>query len=159
MPIEIRRFGVGFRRPEGPAGTTGLTGQVIHSDARGVVSELAFGRGARIEPHSNPNTTFFIVIEGGGWVSVGDERSRVAAGEAVVWPPTVDHAAWTDHSHMRVFIVEFAGEDDSVIREILQGTARELRPGEEGAAERGEGALAPREIDPERVDRSSGEPL
>jgi len=67
MPIEIRRFGVGNRRPGGPPGSEGVTGQVIHSDARGIVSELAFERGGHIEPHSNPNTTYFIVIEGGGW--------------------------------------------------------------------------------------------
>ena len=36
MPIEVRRFGVGHRRPEGPPGTHGLTGQVIHSDGRGL---------------------------------------------------------------------------------------------------------------------------
>lgn len=159
MPIEVRRFGAGYRRPEGPPGTTGLTGQVIHSDGRGVVTELAFARGARIEAHSNPNTTWLIVIEGGGWVSVGDERSRVAAGEAVLWPANVDHAAWTDQSQMRSFVVEFAGEDDSFLRGVLAGVARQLGPGEEGTAERGEGALAPREIDPERVDRSQGEPL
>ena len=73
MPIEIRRFGAGHRRPEGPPGTVGVSGQVIHSDSRGVVAELAFGTGARIEPHSNPNTTWFVVIEGGGWVQVADE--------------------------------------------------------------------------------------
>ena len=83
VPIEIRRFGVGHRRPDGPPGSVGLTGQVIHSDGRGVIAELAFARGARIEPHANPNTTWFIVIEGGGWVGVGDERTRIAAGEAV----------------------------------------------------------------------------
>ena len=27
MPIEIRRFGVGHRRPDGPIGSVGLTGQ------------------------------------------------------------------------------------------------------------------------------------
>ena len=57
MPIEIRRFGVGHRRPDGPIGSVGLTGQVIHSDGRGTVSELAFARNARIEPHASPNTT------------------------------------------------------------------------------------------------------
>src|SRR5438046_8269231 len=110
MPIEVLRFGVGHRRPDGPPGTTGISGRVIHNDARGLVSELAFTRGARIEPHSNPNTTYFIVIEGGGWVSVGDERLRVAAGEAVVWPPDVEHSAWTDYGEMRAFVVEFGGE-------------------------------------------------
>jgi len=49
MPIEVRRFGVGHRRRDGPPGTTGVQGQVIHSDARGLVSELAFARKARIE--------------------------------------------------------------------------------------------------------------
>ncbi|HEY3523281.1 MAG TPA: cupin domain-containing protein, partial [Candidatus Limnocylindrales bacterium] len=94
--MEIVRFGVGHRRPNGPPGTVGVVGQVIHSDGRGVISELAFARGARIEPHSNPNLAWLVVIEGGGWTRVGDEQSRVAAGEAVLWPPDVVHAAWTE---------------------------------------------------------------
>ena len=107
--MEIRRFGVGNRRPDGPPGTDGVAGQVIHSDGRGAVSELAFARRARIEPHSNPNTTWFVVIEGGGWVQVGDERARVAAGEAVLWPADVVHGAWTELSEMRAIVVELAG--------------------------------------------------
>jgi quercetin dioxygenase-like cupin family protein len=159
MPIEVLRFGVGHRRPDGPPGTTGIAGRVIHSDERGLVSELAFARGARIEPHSNPNTTYFIVIEGGGWAAVGDERVRVAAGEAVVWPPDIDHAAWTEHSEMRAFVVEFAGWDLVERRGVLAGVARAAIPAEATAATRGEGRLAPRPIDPETIDRSSGEPL
>ena len=81
-----------------------MTGQPIHSDERGVISELAFARGARMEPHAVPNTTWLIVIEGGGWVGVGDERTRVAAGEAVLWPADIPHAAWTEHSEMRAFV-------------------------------------------------------
>jgi quercetin dioxygenase-like cupin family protein len=138
MPIEIRRFGVGHRRPEGPIGTVGLTGQPIHSDGRGTLAELAFARGARIEPHTNPNTTWFVVIEGGGWVGVGEERSRVAAGEAVLWPADVPHAAWTEHSEMRAFVVEFSGADDSA---VLAGRALELEPGQADPAARGEGSL------------------
>jgi len=157
MPIEIIRFGVGNRRPNGPLGTEGVTGQVIHNDGRGIISELAFERGGRIEPHSNPNTTYFIVIEGGGWTLVGEEQLRVAAGEAVVWPPNELHGAWTDYSHMRAFVVEFAGSDDSVVRGILPGRARELLPGEPHA-EKADGELAPR---PEAVvhDRTEGEPV
>ena len=131
MPIEIRRFGVGHRRPDGPVGSVGLTGQPIHTDARGVIAELAFTRGARIEPHANPNTTWFIVIEGGGWVGVGDERTRVAAGEAVLWPADITHAAWTEHSEMRAFVVEFAGSDDRVVldgRALVAGDASDVAP-------------------------------
>jgi quercetin dioxygenase-like cupin family protein len=125
MPIEVRRFGVGHRRPDGPPGTTGVSGQLIHSDGRGSVSELAFAREAAVEPHANPNTSWFIVIEGGGWVGVDEERTRVAAGEAVLWPSDVPHAAWTEHSEMRAFVVEFAGPDDRASAGVLEGRASE----------------------------------
>ena len=161
MPIEVRRFGVGYRRPEGPPGTHGLTGQVIHSDGRGLITELAFSRGGAIAPHDNPNTTWFVVIEGGGWVLVGDERRRVAAGEAVLWPANVTHAAWTEHGEMRAIVVEFGGADDSAaLAAVVEGAARRLEPGETaGAAAPGEGGLAERPVDPERHDRSQGEPI
>lgn len=156
MPIEIRRFGVGHRRPDGPAGSVGLTGQVLHSDGRGIVAELAFARNARIEPHSNPNTTYLIVVEGGGWVGVGDERTRIAAGEAALWPPDIIHSAWTEHSEMRAFIVELSGADDAG---AVLGQARELAPGEIRPVDRGVGALAARTPDPVRREPADGEPL
>lgn len=155
MPIEIRRFGVGHRRPDGPAGSIGLAGQVIHSDGRGIIAELAFARGARIEPHSNPNTTWFIVVEGGGWVGVGDERTRIAAGEAALWPANEIHSAWTEHSEMRAFVVELAGADDGG---AVLGRAHELTPASAPVG-RGIGALADRLPDPARRVDADGEPL
>ena len=154
--MEIRRFGVGNRRPEGPIGSVGVEGQLIHSDARGVIAELAFSRGGRIETHSNPNTTYFVVIEGGGWTQVGDERIRVSAGEAVLWPAGVRHGAWTDYSQMRAIVVEFAGDDDAAVRGILEGAALELPAGE--ATSPGEGYLTPPDR-PVPHDRSEGEPV
>ncbi len=156
--MEIRRFGIGHRRPEGPPGSQNVHGQVIHSDARGVVAELAFGRKASIEPHSNPNSTYFVVIEGGGFVQVGDERARVAAGEAVLWPANVVHEAWTELSEMRGIVVEFAGEDDSAVRGILEGRTLALGPGEFGEVTPGEGELVERARGRDEYDRSSGEP-
>jgi quercetin dioxygenase-like cupin family protein len=156
--VEIRRFGVGNRRPEGPIGSEGIEGQVIHSDARGLISELAFRKGGRIEPHDNPNTTWFVVIEGGGYVQVGEEQRRVAAGEAVLWPAGVTHGAWTEHGPMRAFVIEFAGGDDSHLRGILDGIARRLGPGEAGSASRGEGHLIDWPPSPAERDRE-GEPL
>ena len=153
MPIEIRRFGVGHRRPDGPPGSTGLTGQPIQWDARGGISELVFSRGGRIEPHSNPNTTFFCVIEGGGWTSVGDEEIRIAAGEVAVWPAGEIHGAWTDHTTMRAIVIEFAGSDDS----LIEGAARPAL-GSGAKAERGVGALAPRQPDLDERRDAEGEP-
>lgn len=158
MPIEIRHFGAGNRRSDGPPGTRGVESLVIHADARGVVAELAFDRRARITPHDNPNTTWFCVIEGGGFVRVGDEERRVAAGEAVLWPANVTHAAWTLATQMRAIVVEYAGPDDAQIRGILEGAARRLAAGERGKVAKGEGKLSrvgtPRAIDPE-----TGEPI
>jgi quercetin dioxygenase-like cupin family protein len=159
MPIEVRRFGVGNRRPDGPPGTTNVAGQVIHSDARGVISELAFGRNGRIEPHTNPNTTWFVVIEGGGWVVVDHERIRVAAGEAVLWPAGVPHGAWADHGTMRAFVVEFAGDEETLA--LLEGGApagaSALGSGSSARVARGEGELAgPGHLPPR--DPSAGEP-
>jgi quercetin dioxygenase-like cupin family protein len=156
MPIEVRRFGVGHRRPDGPPGTTGVSGQVIHSDARGMISELAFSTNGRIEPHSNPNTTWFIVIEGGGWVVVDGEPLRVAAGEAVLWPPDVPHGAWADHGHMRAFVVELAGPDDASFRGILEGRALEIGGGAR-VVSRGQGTLTGPDHPPP-PDPEAGEP-
>ncbi len=153
MPIEIRRFGVGHRRPEGPSGTTGVTGQSIHVDGRGTIGEVALARSARIEPHASPNTTWFIVIEGGGWVGVGVERTRIAAGEAVLWPADIPHAAWTEHSEMRAFTVEFAGSDDADIRGILDGRSTD-RPALGAPIARADGRLT---VDG-RATRPGGDP-
>ena len=162
MPIDIRRFGVGHRRPDGPPGTTGIEGQVIRSEATGLVSELAFDRHARITPHTNPSWTYFVVIEGGGWVGVGDERSRVQAGEAVVWPPDVLHAAWTDGAPMRAIVVEFAEPPKTLGPGVVEGVARAIGPGAPKVS-RGEGRLAARPVDRARRDEdpdaAEGEPL
>jgi quercetin dioxygenase-like cupin family protein len=157
VPIEIRRFGVGHRRPDGPPGTVGIEGQVIEGGRPGVIAELAFGRRARITPHTNPNWTYFIVIEGGGWVGVGDERTRVTAGEAAVWPPDVLHGAWTDGSPMRAIVVEFAAPSIALPATVA-GQAVVIEPGPGGTGRRpvtrGEGRLAPR---PVRAERPAGD--
>ena len=169
--MEIRRFGVGQRRPDGPGGTTGVASQVIHADARGRVAELAFARRATMDLHSSPNSAWLVIVEGGGWVQVGDERARVAAGEAVLWPADVEHAAWTELSEMRAFVIEFAGADDAAARGILEGRALELTSGGaatgkdgpgDGAAPvaTGEGSLATGEGAPANAKTAAeGEPL
>lgn len=147
--MEIRRFGVGHRRPDGPPGTTGVTGQLVNDGAAGTVAELAFARRAHIEPHSNPNDTWFVVIEGGGWVQVGDERARVAAGEAVHWPANVVHGAWTELSEMRVIVVEFP-LDAGPARLLLEGRATDVSAEGEGDSSTG----APGEdVEPGRASR------
>ena len=141
--MEIRRFGIGFRRSEGPAGTRGVEGQPIHSDERGLISELAFRPRASMAPHSNPSLACFVVIEGGGFVRVGSETARVAAGEAVVWPPHVIHAAWTETTPMRALVVEFASEAAGTL--LPEGGAELAGAAElSGGSLKADGALAPK---------------
>ncbi len=157
MPIEVRRFGVGHRRAEGPPGTVGVQGGSLESRASGSVAELVLGRVARLAPHASPRTTLFIVVEGGGWVGVGDERTRVSAGEAAVWPPHVVHAAWTEGMPMRAIVVELAEDPKLLAVEAVEAFgASDGRPGAQSVS-RGEGTLAPRPSQG-RAKPSEGEP-
>jgi quercetin dioxygenase-like cupin family protein len=140
--MEIRRFGVGHRRPDGPPGTRGVEGQQIHVDARGVIAEMALRPHAVIPPHTNPNLTYFVVVEGGGFVRVGDETARISAGEAAVWPPDVVHAAWTELTPMRAIVVEFAsGAAGPTAPEALLIEGEAVGPAVPAPAD---GALAPK---------------
>lgn len=157
--MDIRRFGPGHRRREGPPGSQGITGQVLHDDARGLIAEVAFERHAVIAPHSNPNTTLFIVVSGGGWVQVGQERSRINHGEAVVWPAGELHGAYTDGTEMRVLMVEFPGADDAWVHGVLDQVGGRIATGPaESAAAIAEGRLAERERTRADHDETEGEP-
>ena len=166
--MEIKRFGPGHRRPDRPPGTQGVAGQVIYHDERAVVTELAFQRYAIVTPHANQsNTSLFIVISGGGFVQVGDERSRVNHGEAVVWPPGLVHGAYTDGTEMRAIIVELIDEGPAT---EISGKAALEELGAEGEGDGGraqtspaaptpaEGTLADRKITRGEYDSGEGEP-
>jgi quercetin dioxygenase-like cupin family protein len=157
--MEIRHFGPGHRRRDGPPGTQGISGQVIWSDARAHVSELAFSRRALIVPHSNPNTTLFVVVSGGGWVQVGDERVPINHGEAVVWPADVIHGAYTDGSEMRAIVIELVeGATQAEARLILEGVAGRASEPVAGAATPALGSLAEPAPHPDDHDGTEGEP-
>ncbi len=151
--MEIRRFGPGHRRAEGPPGTKGVAGALLLSDERAVITEVAFGSYAMIQPHSNQsNTALFIVISGGGFVQVGDERARVNHGEAVIWPPGIPHGAYTDGTEMRAIIVELAGEGA-----VVEGRGAEA-DAHGTPLTKAKGALAERQRTREEYDSSEGEP-
>ncbi len=159
--MEIKRFGPGHRRADGPPGTQGVAGVVIYRDERVLVSELAFQRYAIVTPHANQsNTALFIVISGGGYVQVGDERSRVNHGEAVVWPPGLVHGAYTDGTEMRAIIVELISDGPPT---EISGVAAEVERDESGTSKTvtptpAEGTLEERKISREEYDSNEGEP-
>jgi quercetin dioxygenase-like cupin family protein len=159
--MDIRRFGPGHRRTDSVGADPGVEGVVIHHDEHGLISELAFGRYAMITPHSNPNTTLFIVISGGGYVQVGDERTRVNHGEAVLWPANVLHGAYTDGTEMRSIVIEVPAGDSPVLAgEAATILAARAQPAaaEEPSNKPVEGKLAERQKLRSDYDAGEGEP-
>jgi quercetin dioxygenase-like cupin family protein len=150
--VDVLRFGPGFRRSRPREGTQGVADQTIWSDPRARITELAFSSRAFIAPQTSPDLGLFIVVAGGGWVQIGEERTSIDHGEAVEWPPGVVHGAWTDGSTMRAILVEvpdIAIDGDSAPR-TDPPTVTDLAPAR--------GRLADRDVPPEEHDPSEGEP-
>jgi quercetin dioxygenase-like cupin family protein len=158
--VEVLRFGPGFRRPRRPAGAPGLAEQTIWSDARARITELAFGPRAVLPPQSSPQHGLFIVVSGGGWVQVGEERTALNHGEAVEWPPLVAHGAWTDGTHMRAILVEVPDEPVQPRLSRSEEPRRSSGPAARStpSASASSGGLAERPGRPEEHDPSEGEP-
>ena len=167
--MDIKRFGPGHRRADGPPGTQGVAGGVIYRDERALISELAFQRYAIVTPHANQsNTSLFIVISGGGYVQVGDERTRVNHGEAVVWPPGLVHGAYTDGTEMRALIVELISDGppteisgrapDPAIEEGSSAPSSTSSATPTPAPTPASGELEERKLSREEYDSNEGEP-
>jgi quercetin dioxygenase-like cupin family protein len=150
--VEILRFGPGWRRSRPRAGTHGLADQTIWADPRARITELAFSRRALLPPQTSPDLGLLIVIAGGGWVQVGEERTPISHGEAVEWPPGVTHGAWTDGSTMRAILVEVP---DAAI-EAPHARLSESVPA--AKVEPARGRLVERDSRPEDHDAGEGEP-
>jgi quercetin dioxygenase-like cupin family protein len=148
--VEILRFGPGLRRSRPRAGAHGLADQTIWADPRARITELAFSRRAVLPPQTSPDLGLLIVVAGGGWVQVGQERVAINHGEAVEWPSGVTHGAWTDGSTMRAILVEVPDAAIDVPHARLAEAPAVVEPAR--------GRLAPHEVSPEEHDPSSGEP-
>ena len=100
-------------------------------------------------------------MTGGTPTATTDDRrititfENLTAGEAAVWPADVTHAAWTEHSEMRAFVVEFMGPDD---REVIAGRAAAAAYGETSPVDHAVGQLAPRNDRSGSADTTEGEP-
>jgi quercetin dioxygenase-like cupin family protein len=150
--VEILRFGPGFRRRYPLAGAQGVADQLVWSDPHARVTELAFSSRALLPPQTSPDRGLLVVVAGGGWVQVGEERTVIHHGEAVELPPGVAHGAWTDGSTMRVILLEVP---DSALE---TDHARLADVPAASATTPGRGGLAPRPLRPDGHDASEGEP-
>lgn len=153
--MEIHHFGPGHRRAEGTPGSRGVGEAAIWDDPRVNVAELAFARRALVAPHTSMGTALFVVVSGGGWVQVGDERVRIGHGEAVLWPAGVPHGAWTDGSEMRAIVVEVPVTPPGA-GTVIDAVARAVGPGVDVTP--GRGSLRERPVRRDDHDEAEGEP-
>jgi quercetin dioxygenase-like cupin family protein len=87
-------------------GCVGVEGKVLVNEGDFFFSLLRFEPDGTIHEHPGPNDTYVACLEGEGWTSVGDERSRLRAGEFVVWPQGVPHRLWTVGTTMTTLMYE-----------------------------------------------------
>ena len=95
-----------------------------------------------------------IVVAGGGWVQVGEERVRINHGEAVVWPAGIEHGAYTDGVEMRAIVVELSDHGTADGDLVLEGLARAVGEEPVRVVTPGEGSLAEK---PNRLEDHEGE--
>jgi quercetin dioxygenase-like cupin family protein len=106
--VEIRRFGPGQRRPDRGSGATGVESALLHAGTTAHITEITLSERAALGPLRSPNDALLIVIEGGGWLALADERQRVASGEAIALPAAVERLLATDGVPLRAILVEFS---------------------------------------------------
>jgi quercetin dioxygenase-like cupin family protein len=69
------------------------------------VQMVRFAAGGTIGTHPTGPWQVFAVVEGTGWVTAGDQRAEVTAGDVVVWEPGEEHASGSSDG-MLVCIVQ-----------------------------------------------------
>jgi quercetin dioxygenase-like cupin family protein len=104
--MEIRRFGPGHRRTDRSPGSADASGAPIYVDARMQISEIVLGERGTFGPHRSLDAAVLVVIEGGGWIGIGGELARIAAGESVALPAGVDRRIATDGVPLRAILIE-----------------------------------------------------
>ncbi len=134
--MQVRRFSADLK-VKIPGGHPGLYGQMIAMPAVQIaplpdpdgfaarahglplalaapaqVGVMCFDPHARLDEHSAPHSILFCVVEGGGMLRLGGppgEERALVAGDAVIWPPDVDHTVWTDDAPLTAFVVNLFG--------------------------------------------------
>jgi quercetin dioxygenase-like cupin family protein len=86
----------------------GVVGKVLVREWGFFIAMLRFDPDGTIHEHPGLSDTIVICIDGEGWTSVGDERTRIRAGELVRWPKDVRHRLWTEGSQMTTLMFERA---------------------------------------------------
>jgi len=76
------------------------------------INEFTVEPDVRIEPHYHNSCEFYYVLEGEGWMQIGEEKQEVSPGDLIYIPPNEPHTMWSSvpGATMRCFC--FAAQRD-----------------------------------------------
>lgn len=86
-----------------------FNGLPILVDGAVSVVALYFDTHARMHEHSNSCNTLFVVLRGQGHLRLGGPAGAtrvITAGDAILWPPDVEHMVWTDDVPLDALAIE-----------------------------------------------------
>lgn len=59
------------------------------------INEFVLKPDVRIEPHFHNSCEFYYVLEGEGWMQVGEEKQKVKPRDLIYIPPNEPHTLWS----------------------------------------------------------------
>jgi unsaturated pyranuronate lyase len=72
--------------------TPSISRQAVHGETM-TIARFRLSKGTHVEQHAHPNEQVATVLSGRMRFLLGDEQHEVGAGESIVLPPNVPHAA------------------------------------------------------------------
>ncbi|HEY7030448.1 MAG TPA: cupin domain-containing protein [Thermomicrobiales bacterium] len=85
-----------------------LNGLPILLDRPMIVVAMYVDPHGSMDEHSAPEPVLFLVTAGRGFVRIGGptgETREVTAGDAVLWPASLDHTVWTEDEPLSAIVV------------------------------------------------------
>jgi quercetin dioxygenase-like cupin family protein len=74
-----------------------------------IVVAMYFEPHASIDEHSAEVPILFLVIGGKGFVRIGGPNGEVqpiSTGDAVLWPPKLEHTVWTEDEELQAIVID-----------------------------------------------------
>ncbi len=84
----------------------GVEARQLYSNGQGMVMHLTLNPGDIIPPHPSSMGACFLVLEGNGIVTIGDEKSEAGPGTVIESPPGTPHG-WHNNTGGSLKIVVF----------------------------------------------------
>lgn len=95
-----------------------LNGLPIMLNRPGLVVAMYIEPHGHIDEHSSDVPILFLVTSGRGYVRIGGpqgETREITVGDAVLWPPRLDHTVWTEDEALAAIIIDGPAEREESV--------------------------------------------